>query len=237
MFWDREVAPKLKSDHTRELIARNIIGGLQRRSPEFVDMLRSELRSISYEFLSHNLPFGAGADTLSDGLVRFIDWRKIEVRLHNKLGEESTEQMIRDELQNQIGKFEDSLKSPDSEARVNRLLTEARRKLNVFLTSYLHETLPALAAEVIESESLWKWVESDLLPGMKPKLKTFILEHGREQVIARLRLSERVAEAVEKQDVEEFHKMINSIAAEHLGAIQVLGYFLGAAVGALQLLR
>lgn len=235
MFWDREVAPKLRSEHTRELIAGNIVEGLRRRSPELVAILKSELRSISYEFLSRRLPFGAGADTLSEGLVRFVDWRNIETRLRDKLGEDSTGRMIRDELQEQIEKFELSLKSPDSEARIDRLLTEARRKLNVFLASYLHETLPALAGEVIESESLWNWVEAELLPNIKPRLQSFLREHGRDQVVARLRLAERVSEAVEKQDVEEFHKMINSIAAEHLGAIQVLGYLLGAIVGLAQL--
>ena len=66
-------------------------------------------------------------------------------------------------------------------------------------------------------------------------MQAFLREHGRDQVVARLRLAERVSEAVEKQDVEEFHKMINSIAAEHLGAIQVLGYLLGAIVGMAQL--
>ncbi|MPN61068.1 hypothetical protein SDC9_208802 [bioreactor metagenome] len=114
-------------------------------------------------------------------------------------------------------------------------MTEARRKLNVFLASYLHETLPALAGEVIESTSLWNWVESVLLPEIQPKLEYFIREHGRDQIVSRLQLSRRVTEAVEKQDVEEFHKMITSIAAEHLGAIQVLGYLLGAIVGTAQL--
>lgn len=235
LFWDREVAPKLHSEKTRKLIADNIVEGLQRRSPELVSILRVELRSISYEFLSHKLPFGAGADTLSDGLVRFIDWRNIELRLRDKLGEESTALMIRDELQRQIDRFEQSLRSPESEARIDRLVTEARRKLNVFLASYLHETLPALAGEVIESTSLWNWVESVLLPEIQPKLEHFIRKHGRDQIVSRLQLSRRVTEAVEKQDVEEFHKMITSIAAEHLGAIQVLGYLLGAIVGTAQL--
>lgn len=235
MFWDREVAPKLRSEHTRELIACNIIEGLRRRSPELVAILKTELRSVSYDFLSRRLPFGAGADTLSEGLVRFVNWPDIEARLRDKLGEDSTGRMIRDEVQKQIEKFETGLKSPDSEARLERLLTEARRKLNVFLASYLHDTLPVLAGEVIESESLWRWVETELLPGVRPRLEQFLRQHGRDQVIARLRLSERVAEAVEKQDVEEFHKMINSIAAEHLGAIQVLGYLLGAIVGLSQL--
>ncbi len=234
-FWDREVAPKLNAEQTREIIARNIIEGLQRRSPELVAILKTELRSISHEFLSGKLPFGAGADTLSDGLVRFMNWRDIEQRLRDKLGEESTGLMIRDELQRQIEKFEQSLRAPDSEARLDRLMTEARRKLNVFLTGYLRKTIPMLANEVIESETLWSWAESELLPCVKPKLEALIREHGRDRIVARLDLSRRVADAVEKQDVEEFHQMITSIAAEHLGAIQVLGYILGAVVGTAQL--
>lgn len=39
-----------------------------------------------------------------------------------------------------------------------------------------------------------------------------------------------------RQDVREFHNMINSVAAEHLGAIQVLGFLLGAVIGLFQLL-
>ena len=40
---------------------------------------------------------------------------------------------------------------------------------------------------------------------------------------------------MENQDVKEFHEMIDSIAARHLGAIQVLGYILGLVIGLLQL--
>ena len=37
-------------------------------------------------------------------------------------------------------------------------------------------------------------------------------------------------------DDEEFHGMVNDVAAQHLGAIQVLGYLLGALAGGLLLL-
>ena len=37
-------------------------------------------------------------------------------------------------------------------------------------------------------------------------------------------------------DVKEFHGMVNDVAAQHLGAIQVLGYLLGALAGGLLLL-
>ena len=44
--------------------------------------------------------------------------------------------------------------------------------------------------------------------------------------MAKLDIFRKIAEVVDKQDVKEFYTMINSIAAQHLGSIQVLGYFL-----------
>ena len=38
-------------------------------------------------------------------------------------------------------------------------------------------------------------------------------------------------------DVKEFHGMVNEVSAQHLGAIQVLGYILGALAGFLLLVR
>lgn len=47
----------------------------------------------------------------------------------------------------------------------------------------------------------------------------------------------RIKTAVDAMDVKEFHGMVNEVAAQHLGAIQVLGYILGALDGALLLAR
>ena len=49
-------------------------------------------------------------------------------------------------------------------------------------------------------------------------------------------MSERIENAINRQDVREFYRMINEISAQHLGAIQVLGFILGSIIGALQLL-
>lgn len=56
------------------------------------------------------------------------------------------------------------------------------------------------------------------------------------QIIGTLDIQGRIKKAVEAMDVEEFHDKINEAAAQHLGAIQVFGLILGAAVGALQLI-
>ena len=55
-------------------------------------------------------------------------------------------------------------------------------------------------------------------------------------IIDNLNLSERIKTAIDNQDVRQFHRMINEITAEHLGAIQVLGFLLGILAGLLQLL-
>lgn len=45
----------------------------------------------------------------------------------------------------------------------------------------------------------------------------------------------RLDEQINAQDIAHFHRMLNDLAAQHLSAIQVLGYILGVAVGLIQL--
>ena len=57
----------------------------------------------------------------------------------------------------------------------------------------------------------------------------------KDALVGKLRLAERVEAAINAQDIARFHGMLNDLAAQHLSAIQVLGYVLGAIVGAIQL--
>jgi uncharacterized membrane protein YheB (UPF0754 family) len=52
-------------------------------------------------------------------------------------------------------------------------------------------------------------------------------------IIEKLNVNGRIQTAVDEMDMAEFHDMINLVAAQHLGAIQVLGYILGAVAGIL----
>lgn len=84
-------------------------------------------------------------------------------------------------------------------------------------------------------ESCVSWAERDLVPMIEPQLLELANGPVKDMIVEKLDLANRVAEAVRKQDVREFHEMINSLAAKHLGAIQILGYFLGMLVGLVQL--
>ncbi len=235
-FWQKEVEPFLIKKENRDIIALHISSRLQTRVPEFTDVIKSEMKNICFEYLSKKLPFGVGAETIANGLTDFIDWQDIEQRLSNKLGEESTIAMLREELQNLILQTKEWLQSPENSAKVDNFINVTKQKIHAFLHDYLSNALPDMANSIIDSPKLWDWVENDLIPSAKPQLEKLIKTEGKDKVIEKLNLKVRVADAIEKQDVKEFHNMINSIAEQHLGAIQILGYFLGLLIGLIQLL-
>lgn len=75
-----------------------------------------------------------------------------------------------------------------------------------------------------------------MIPKFQPELERLIRTEGLPSIMQKLDIEGRIKTAVDKMDVAEFHGMINEVAAQHLGAIQVLGYLLGAVAGALTLL-
>ena len=72
-----------------------------------------------------------------------------------------------------------------------------------------------------------------LLPSLRPGIERMIRETGTRAIVAKLDVEGRVKAAVDGMDMAEFHAMLSTIMAEHLGAIQVLGYLLGALAGLL----
>ena len=194
------------------------------------------MRKYCFDFLKDHLPLGLGAETLSDGLVRFIDWQNIEKRLCDNLGSEQTITMLRSEVDRLTNKISAYVKSPEGTAKMMSFMESIKQKLREHIHNYLQTELPKIADSIIDSPALWNFVENDLLPSAKPELERLIREQGKNQIISRLNLGERVADSVAKQDVREFHDMISSIAAQHLGAIQVLGWCLGLLVGIVQMI-
>ena len=234
-IWDNTIVPQLKNEENRKLAARQIIDGLKRRSPDLIVTLKAELREMIFEYISGKAILKMFADSIADGVIEFINWDDIENRMCAKLENESTTDLIKEELLNLINKIEEWTKTEEGSAKVELMLSNLKEKIVVMIREFLNEKIPALAASVLDSESLWQWIENELLPNAKPQIETFIKSTGKDIIIEKLNISGRVTDAVDKQDVEEFHSMINSIAAQHLGAIQVLGYFLGAIVGAAQI--
>ncbi len=232
-FWRLQIAPFLRDESTRGAVADNIVRAFQRRSPQMIEILRRELRDFSRDYFATSIPFGIGATSLSNGLIEVIHWDEVERRLNARLADEEVYRIIEQEVMMLVEKLGEYLNSGEGHQKLEAFSGELKERLNHFLHEYLHRMLPRIAGELIQSENLWQWVEEEFLPVMRPRIEAIVRVVGRREIIARLNLSERVSQAIERQKVEEFHDMINAVASQHLGAIQVLGYILGGVVGAL----
>ena len=63
-----------------------------------------------------------------------------------------------------------------------------------------------------------------------------LIGENKQTILDKLRLEQRVTEAVDGMSVATFHQTLNEFMAENFCAVQVLGFILGALVGTLQLL-
>ena len=75
-----------------------------------------------------------------------------------------------------------------------------------------------------------------MLPKAIAYIRDYMQSEGKDLIVQKLDIAHRIEDAINKQEVEQFYEMINSVAAQHLGVIQILGYILGAIIGALQLM-
>ena len=92
-----------------------------------------------------------------------------------------------------------------------------------------------IADWALDSPKMVEWIDTQFIPSIKPSVEEFVREHAPE-TLEKIDFAALIAEEIEKFDPREFHELVNSVAAENLGAIQVLGFFLGGLVGALMLL-
>ncbi len=233
-FWTSAIEPKLKAPETRELIANKITDGLKRRSPQIMEMVRGEVRTAIVNYI-RNIPlFGSQADTIAAAIVSSIDWKNWEGKLNSKLASDETQNILREELLNLLTQFNEYIHSDEAAEKVDAVIDNLKIKLRAYLKDYLNTQMPKFASSLFNNDKLEKWLRETLLPKAVVFFRDYMQREGKDLIVQKLDIAHRVEDAVNKQDMEQFYGMVNSVVAQHLGAIQVLGYALGAVVGALQ---
>lgn len=233
-FWTSMVEPKLTAPETRELVATKIIDALKRRSPEMIQMVKGEVKVSVHDFVA-GMPFiGGMADSVSETAVEKIDWNNWEQKLNGKIGSEETREMLREEVLNLVKQFNGYIHSEESAAQIETFLSALRDKLRNYLQNYLRTQIPEFAQNIFSGNTLGNWLRNSFMPNAMIYLKDYMAREGKELIVKKLDISNRIEGAINKQDTRQFYEMINSVAAQHLGAIQVLGYALGAIIGTLQ---
>lgn len=237
-FWTEQIEPYLRSENTRNAIAEAIVAALDKRAPRLAKTVRPKIVQAIGRFVEEKAgPFlgpllGPVADSIADYL---IDRRTLEKGFREWLEDPETIPTLRSELLHYVGALREYLASPAARTKVGGFVDDIRVRFKKYLRNYLETHLSATADSLLRSEFLWRTI-MDLIPRFQPELERLIRTEGMPLIIEKLAIADRIHAAVDGMDMAEFHGMINDVAAQHLGAIQVLGYFLGAIAGALTLL-
>lgn len=231
-FWDDQIAPKLQSEETREEIAGIVIGALNKRAPRLAAKVRPMVVAAIRNWVEEKggmigSLLSPVAEKLADVIV---DKRMIERGLREWLNDPATVPMLRDELLQFVGAVRAYLKSPEAQAKVGVFATDIRTKFKSYVRTYLETHFAVTVSGILRSEQLWQWAAS-LIPRFRPELENLIRTKGLPYITNNLDIKGRVKTAVDGMNMAEFHGMLNQVMAEHLGAIQVLGYLLGAIAG------
>ena len=242
-FLQKTVLPRLNTPHFREKTTEVALAEIERHSAEIVVLLREEIRTMAKNYcekMSGGMGLmalmGINPSSMVDKVLDSLDWNNVENRLKDKLRSEKTKQYADVLLLQMFRRLDTWLEGGESDEGLDVLGAEIRGGLREKGMILLREKVPLLADQLLGYEPFWTWLDEKLLPTMLPIVERMIREKGHEVVMGKLRLAERVSEAVDRQDTRQFYEMINTLAAQHLGAIQVLGYLLGGIIGALQLL-
>jgi len=236
-FWDKEIAPRLASEEVRTFVTSHIVSGIKKQSPELVMHIRKWFHDYIRRYIDNNiggLIGGLGADMFADGLTTFIDWNMVEKMLNQNLDNPKTMDAIKNALVNYVDDFHKWVSSYESTGKLNALAVEIQGRLRDLLASYLRTEMPKMTKSILISPKLWNWINEEFLPGTRPHLERLIQEKA-PIILESVNFQEIISTAIDRQDIRDFHAMVDDVAAEHLGAIQVLGFFLGGIIGTLQL--
>ncbi|MDO5310052.1 MAG: DUF445 family protein [Planctomycetia bacterium] len=233
-LWEEAIRPKLQQSATREFMTQRIIAGLNQHVPQLTVALRRQLAVTIRDYVNHSL-LGLGGDTIALGVVEFIDWHGVENLIRNKLNEPQTVTIIKDILATQVNDLQNWLHTAEGQAKVEEVLKTLERYLADAIDRFINFDLARVFDSILNSPKAWRWAQEALIPKLKGLTEQFLQEKTG-VFLEKINIDEMIAESVERQNTREFHQMVNDLTAEHLGAIETLGYVLGGLIGMLQLL-
>ena len=235
-IWDDGILPRIKSEDSRKFIVEKLIEAIRENAGGMVDEVRGELRTFLRQKLEDKLPFGVGAEAITDYVMKnFATYSSMKDQLDGWLQRESTQSMLREKLFTYADQLTSWMKGGEGQKVMDGLIRELRVRGKRYIAMYLRENVPVLINRAFDSDFLREKLEKGVLPKVGVKVAQLIGDN-KQAILDKLRLEQRVVEAVDGMSVATFHETLNEFLAENLCVVQVLGFVLGAMVGFLQLL-
>lgn len=234
--WDEGILPRIKSEDSRRFIVEKLIEAIRDNAGGMIEEVRGELRDFLRKKLDEKLPFGVGAETITDFVMKnFADYSSMKDKLDGWLQRESTQSMLREKLVAYADQLTSWMKDGEGQKVMDGLIRELRVRGKRYVATYLRENVPVLINRAFASDFLREKLEKGVLPKVGVKVAQLIGDN-KQTILDKLRLEQRVTEAVDGMSVATFHETLNEFLSENLCAVQVLGFVLGSIVGALQLM-
>lgn len=235
-IWDEGILPRIKSEDSRKFIVEKLIEAIRDNAGGMIDEVRSELRVFLRQKLDEKLPFGVGSEALTNYVMNnFADYSSMKDKLDGWLQRESTQSMLREKLVAYADQLTSWMKDGEGQKVMDGLIRELRVRGKRYVATYLRENVPILINRAFASDFLREKLEKGVLPKVGVKVAQLIGDN-KQTILDKLRLEQRVTEAVDGMSVATFHETLNEFLSENLCAVQVLGFVLGSIVGALQLM-
>ena len=201
---------------------------IRRSIPDFAQTIQDELR----EYIRQRVPFGG--DLVAGFVIDFFaDEETLGRKIADWLQKPATMEMLKGKLVLLGEKATEWLQGEEGQKAVDGFAAEIKGKARSALSQYVEEAIPKLVGNALDSPKLWEWVEEKAIPSLRKRLSEYIAANG-DEMLASFDLPGRIEKEVNALSMPDFHAMLDRLMAQHLSAIQVLGYVLGAIVGALQ---
>ena len=235
-IWDEGILPRVRNEKSRSFVVNKIVEVLRENAGGIIEEVRGELRVFLHAKLEEKIPFGIGSDMITDYVMsNFADYDSLKAKLDGWLQREETQTLLRGKLLEYADQLTVWMKGDEGREVMGGVVREIKVRGKRFLSTYIREKAPDVINRAFASEFLRDKLEHVALPRVGNKLVQLIGEN-KQMILDKLRLEQRVTAAVDGMDVATFHQTLNEFMAENFCAVQVLGFVLGAVVGAIQLL-
>ncbi len=222
------LAPWLQHPSNLELLADRLVAFMQGHVPWLIQQMEDYVEAQRGEGLLKRMAIGFAQWS------RLIDWDQVRYEIHSRLSSRQTRRELMDYLAGVAERLKRTLPADED---LGAIITQARTRGRSFIREavqrFLKRELPRAINRLLDADALWQWLQDEGITLLKRQLLPWVRRHGEEVFARHVDVGRRVSSAVEQMDVAEVNEHVNRIAAEQLGAIQVLGFALGLAGGML----
>ena len=225
-----------ENTHDIEKISDKIVDKAIKYIPKFVRILEKEIdKDIeNSSFLKKWLKKGA----------KFLlyDGNEIKKWLRGKIGSAETRHRVYGFMNSQLNEFISYLQTKDGEKKINGFISKNITRIKVLVEEKGIPYFVSKIEEYLKRDDSWEAINKLLVKVIhmiEGKMNEFVssgrftdlLEKYMPVVLRKLNIGNMISDQVKKFDTTRLEEMIIEASGEHLGAIEILGGFLGGFTG------